>query len=285
MKNFRSNKMLLVLFICLLACGARAQHPSGPSRGALIIQGAGDIKQQSPRMWELFISLAGGPDANIVYIPTADDPVDLKNFEWEGFPFQKLTHLTVLHTRCSSEADTKEFNAALRKATGVWFGGGREFRLVDAYLNTRTQREIEAVLKRGGVVGGQSAGGAMLASYLARGGILNPKVLMVTGHDTGFGFLRNATIDQHIDARKSEDDMSKVIAVHPELLGIGLEDSTSIVVHGGKLEVLGPGRVAITDGKTHDGKQYYHLNPGEQLDLKKRAKVIRRFGGVFAKGE
>ena len=62
--------------------------------------------------------------------------------------------MTVLHTRDRAEADTEAFVAPLKTARGVWFGGGRQWRLVDAYMGTRTQREIEAVLARGGVIGG-----------------------------------------------------------------------------------------------------------------------------------
>ena len=64
----------------------------------------------------------------------------------------------MLHTRDRAEADTEAFVAPLKTARGVWFGGGRQWRLVDAYMGTRTQREIEAVLARGGVIGGSRPG-------------------------------------------------------------------------------------------------------------------------------
>jgi cyanophycinase len=264
-------KLSILFFVSLIAHSTQAQT-SGPRKGALIIQGGGDVSLQRPEMWERFISLAGGPEANFVFIPTANEPVDQQHLSLDGFPIGKLKHVTVLHTRCRSEADAKAFVAPLRTANGVWFGAGRQFRLIDSYLHTLMQRELQAVLDRGGVIGGFSAGGTVLTSYLTRGAILDDKVLMSKGREEGLGYFKNAALDQRIDTRKREGDMATVIAAHPELLGFGLEESTAIVVRGNNLEVIGPGRVAVTDGKEHDGKTYYYLKAGDGFDLKKRVK-------------
>src|SRR4030095_11404516 len=104
------------------------QASTGPAKGALVIQGGGDIL---PQIWERFISLAGGPEANFVFIPTADDPIDPGEPSQDEFPTKRFKHVTVLHTRCRTEADTEAFIAPLRSANGVWFGGGRQWRLGD----------------------------------------------------------------------------------------------------------------------------------------------------------
>jgi cyanophycinase len=67
--------------------------------------------------------------------------------------------------------------------------------------------------------------------------------------------------------------MAEVIAAYPALLGVGLYESTAIIVQGDKFEVIGDGKVAITDGKERDGKKYYLLSAGERYDLKTRAKL------------
>jgi cyanophycinase len=95
----------------------------GPLKGALVIQGGGDIL---PDVWERFVSLAGGPDSHFVFIPTADDPVDPQSPSQDEFPTKRFKHITVLHTRCRMEADTEAFIAPLRTANGVWVGGGRQ---------------------------------------------------------------------------------------------------------------------------------------------------------------
>ena len=97
--------------------------------------------------------------------------------------------------------------------------------------------------------------------------------MMAKGYEVGMGFLKNAAIDQHINTRKRENDMTEVIAAHPDLLGVGLYESTAIVVQGDKFEVIGDGKVAITDGKEHYGKKYYLLSAGERFDLRTRGKL------------
>jgi cyanophycinase len=245
------------------------QASAGPAKGSLVIQGGGDIL---PDVWERFVALAGGPDANFVFIPSADEPVDPDQPAQDEFPTKRFKHVTVLHTRCRAEADSEAFVAPLRTANGVWFGGGRQWRLVDSYLNTRTQRELQAVLDRGGVIGGSSAGATIQGSYLVRGAIAGPEIMMAKGYEEGFGYLKNAAIDQHIDTRHREGDMTAVVVAHPELLGIGLEEPVAIVVRGNSFEVIGRGRVAITDGKEHDGKAYYYLKVADRFDLSTRTK-------------
>jgi hypothetical protein len=116
---------------------------------------------------------------------------------------------------------------------------------------------------------GGSAGATIQGSYMVRGSS-NPDdntIMMAPGHEVGFVLITNATIDQHVDARDRENDLAPVMKKHPELLGIGLDASTSITVHGDTLTCNGPRRAAIWDGKDHDGKGYYYLRAGDTLNL------------------
>ena len=157
------------------------------------------------------MALAGGPDAEIVLIPTAGEgELDAGALERERRDSPRrsaLSHVTVLHTRDRAVADTEAFVAPLKKARGVWFGGGRQWRLVDSYLGTRTQREIENVLARGGVVGGSSAGATIQGSYLVRGAREGNHIMMAKGYEEGFGYLRGVAIDQHVFVRGRQDDL------------------------------------------------------------------------------
>lgn len=68
-----------------------------------------------------------------------------------------------------------------------------------------------------------------------------------------------------------EKYLLQVIAAHPALLGIGIDESTAIVVKGNDFEVIGNSKVGIYDGKDHDGKEYYFLISGQRFNLKTRA--------------
>ena len=95
------------------------------------------------------------------------------------------------------------------------------------------------VLRRGGVIGGSSAGATIQGEFLVRGHPLGNTVMMAEGYERGFGFLPGTAIDQHFTQRGRHPDLIPVIQRHPKLLGIGIDESTAIVVTGTKVEVLG----------------------------------------------
>jgi cyanophycinase len=99
-------------------------------------------------------------------------------------------------------------------------------------------------------------------------------IMMAPGHEIGFGFFTNVTIDQHVDARGRANDLAAVMEKHPELLGLGLDQSTSITVHGDLLTVNGPKRGAVWDHKDHDGKGYYYLRTGDTLNTATRVATM-----------
>jgi cyanophycinase len=257
-----------------LPVAAKSHKTEGPKKGTLVIVGGGQV---GPEIRSRFIQLAGGPDANFVIIPTADEDrnlTDLAKIKERFIQTWGVKNVTVLHTRDKKVADTKAFAEPIRHASGVWFPGGRQWRLVDSYLGTRTDKEIHKLLDRGGVVGGSSAGATIQGSYLVRGAVEGNEVMMAPSHEVGLGLMKNVAIDQHIITRHREKDLDPVIVKHPELLGIGIDESTAIVVHQSQFEVIGKSKVAVHDGKPHDGGNFYFLEPGQKFNLATRS-VIR----------
>ena len=253
----------------LFAAGAAAQQV-GPAHGALVIVG-GNL--HDPAIIDRFFALAGGKDAPVVVIPTAggDSTYDQYCPCLQQFKDAGATNLTILHTTDRAVANSEQFTAPLRHARGVWFVGGRQWHLADSYLNTLTEREIFNVLARGGVVGGSSAGASIQGSFLVRGDTKSNTVMM-GDHQVGMGFLKHVAIDQHVLRRNREFDLIGVIEAHPELLGIGLDENTAIIVHGDTAEVMGQSYVAIYDNHTMLGPngRFYFLQPGDRFNLNTR---------------
>ena len=266
-------RRLTGLLHVLLLGGALRAGQVGPDRGSLVVVGGGEL---GPEIKQSFLSLAGGADAPLVVIPTAgeeqnygDDCRDAAMWREAGFRDVK-----VVHTRDHGVADRESFAAPLARARAVWFSGGRQWRLVDSYLGTRTQREIEGVLARGGVIGGSSAGATIQGSYLVRGAREGNTIMMAPGYEKGFGYLKNVAIDQHLLKRRREKDLVPVVLKHPELLGIGIDESTALVVKGDRFDVIGTSKVAIYEhGSAAKGDGYYFLNAGDGFDLRVRRKV------------
>ena len=239
----------------------------GPSNGSLVIVGGA---MRDPGIMERFLDLAGGKDAPIVVIPTAGGEDDYDQF-YQGLNAwrdQGATNLTVLHTKDRSKADSDEFVRPIREASGVWFPGGRQWHLADSYLDTQTERELRNLLDRGGVIGGSSAGATIQGSYLVRGDTRTNEIMM-GDHVEGFGFLSNSAIDQHLLRRNRQFDLVEVIEAHPELLGIGIDENTGIVVTGNEFEVIGDSYVAIFDNQRMIGDHgfFFFLAAGDRFDL------------------
>ena len=256
---------------------ARAQD-IGPANGSLVIVGGA---MRDTAIINRFIQLAGGLDAPLVLIPTAGGGEAYDEF-WGGaraFKRAGATDITILHTNDPAESNTDAFVKPLKRARGVWFGGGRQWRLADAYLHTKVHDELWKVLERGGVIGGSSAGATIQGSYLARGDTRTNTVMM-GDHVEGMGFLKNTAIDQHLLRRNRQFDMIEIIEAHPELLGIGIDENTAIVVNGDDFVVMGQGYVAIYDHQRQldAGGRFYFLSPGQRFDLATReaTRVVQR---------
>ena len=256
---------------------ARPQAPAtdtetrvGPQHGALVVVGGGQIGSD---IVNRFVSLAGGAKlARIVVIPTAAGDSSYAP-DWPGaqmFRNAGVKNLTILHAQSREVADREDFVTPIRAATGVWFPGGRQFRLADSYLDTRTLNELHALLARGGVIGGTSAGASIQASYLIRGARETNTLVMAPGYEQGFGFLHDAAVDQHLSQRGRQNDMLRVIERYPTLLGIGLDEGTAIVVRGDTAEVVGPGRVAFYNTDSRDRRNYFWLSAGDRFNLSRR---------------
>ena len=262
----------------LVAAGASVSAQEvGPKRGTLVVVGGA---LEDSFILDRFLELAGGPEAPLVIIPTAGEG-DLYDDFYSGVAdFRKagFKDVTVLHTRDRNVANSDEFVAPLLRARAVWFPGGRQWRLADAYLDTRTELELHAVLDRGGVIGGTSAGATIQGSYLVRGDTRN-NTIMMGDHVKGFGFLKNVAIDQHLLARNRHFDLIPVVEKHPQLLGIGIDEDTAIVVVGDGFEVVGESVVAIYDNRrtlANEGR-FYFLRAGDTYDLKTRLARRRDF--------
>jgi cyanophycinase len=262
---------LSAVAVLILALGVPlGAQKVGPATGSLVIVGGA---MQDPVIVKRFIDLAGGPDAPIVVIPTAGDADTYSTF-WSGlriFRDNGARNVTVLHTRDRKVADTEGFVAPLAKAQGVFFTGGRQWRLADAYLKTRTHKELDALLARGGVIGGSSAGATILGSFLVRGDTKGNE-LMIGDHTEGMAFLKSSAIDQHVLRRNRQFDLIEVMQKHPDILGIGIDEDTAIVVEGDEFEVIGKRYVLIHDRNTEVSPAggFFFMAPGDTFDLVKR---------------
>ncbi|MGL1889908.1 MAG: cyanophycinase [Reichenbachiella sp.] len=267
--------LVAVLFGIVLRTNAQT---TGPKKGSLLIVGGGN---HGEKITQKFIELAGGVHSDIVIIPTALGENAFLQIKDDDYLIKAgASKTTILHTTDKKIANSDSFVQPLKSATAVWFEGGRQWRLVDAYIGTKTEQMLWEVLERGGVIAGTSAGATIQGSYLVRGDTKGSQIMM-GDHEVGFGFIQNVAIDQHVIARNRQFDMFNILQNRPELLGIGIDEKTAIIVKGDQFEVLGPSYVIVYDGTFWSRERinkkklldenlvFYFLREGDKYNMKK----------------
>ncbi len=252
-----------------------ADDPPVPfvENGTLLIVGGGGM----PRgLMDKMVELAGGEDARLIYVPCAEeDEVTGPQRMVEAWKKMGVASATMLHTKDRIKANSdKEFLAPLNQATGIWFGGGRQWNMADSYYGTEAHRLMKDVLKRGGVIGGSSAGASIQGRYMCRANPVANFDIMAPGYERGLGFIGGVAIDQHFSQRRRQRDMTELANRYPQLLGIGLDEATAIIVQKSKADVVGRGKVFFYDRINNPvvpgENDFIALGAGGSFDLAKR---------------
>ncbi len=239
-------------FCCLLLTSVIAAADDG----TLIVHGGGNV---SSEVRDRFFELAGGTQAKLLVIPTAD----VENADDDGrlntWRSRKPSSVALLHASSREQAEAEQFVEPLKRATGVWISGGKQSVLAATYLKTPVERELSALLKRGGVIAGTSAGAAIMS-----------RVMIVRGEvREGFDLLPHGIVDQHFEARDRQQRLLKVLAAYPQRFGIGVDENTAAIVCGDRLSVIGESTVSIFATKRDEPPQRIErLKAGEMFDLK-----------------
>lgn len=221
-----------------------AQEPPVPKveNGTLVIVGGGGMPKG---LMERLVEMAGGKDAKLVYVPCSEaDEINGPQRTVEAWKKLGVKSATFIHTKDRIKANSdEEFLAPLKDATGIWFGGGRQWNFSDSYYGTKAHKLMKDVLKRGGVIGGSSAGASIQAAYMCRANPVANYDIMAPGYERGLGFIRGVAIDQHFTQRGRQKDMTQLVDRYPQLLGIGLDEATAIIVQKSKAKIVGRGKV------------------------------------------
>jgi cyanophycinase len=232
-----------------------------PARGSLFIVGGGE---QTAAMVERFVELAGGSGrSRIVVIPLASgDPAESGADKAEQLRALGAQVSVLIPTRAEAESDT--IARSLTGATGIWFTGGDQARITAILLGTPALSAIADRYQDGAVIGGTSAGAAIMSDSMITGnqyrsppdtnGYYGDEFPLIARRSieivAGLGFLPNTIVDQHFIARERHNRLLSVVLERPGMLGIGIDESTALEVQpDGTWRVVGASAVAIYDAR------------------------------------
>jgi cyanophycinase len=248
-----------LLTFALLAPGTRAH--AAATRGYLFIVGGGP---QSDEMVQRFVDLAGGKKAKIVVFAMASSD-GKQSGEEKADDLRKLGAEAHAYFIDQNEANSDSMVKNMEGVTGVWFGGGDQVLLTKALLGTRVEKAIHARYEAGAVVGGTSAGAAVMSNPMLTGeerhpgGVRPPsdssQHFMTIARDNielvpGFGMIKGVLIDQHFLRRRRHNRFISAVLDTPPHFGAAIDESTALIVHpDGHWTVIGESAVSIYDGR------------------------------------
>jgi len=278
--NFRINHLIWLLLIFSLSCQQQDRDDAdqkiggSESRGKLFIIGGG---KRGPELYQRMIEVSGidqegygiilpmssiEPDSSIYYAKIPFQEFGLKNVA--GFNFK------------AGESPKQNLLDSLANASLIYISGGDQRRFMEVVSGTTIEQAIWSAWENGALIAGTSAGAAVMSQQMITGdqkkhpeyestfSSLQSDNLIL---DEGLGFLKQVIIDQHFIKRSRYNRLLTAVIEMPEKTGIGIEESTAILVDGDSAEVVGAAQVIVFENPQQSTKIKQGLLGAENLRI------------------
>lgn len=209
--------------------------------GVVIIVGGGKVPES---VQQHFVQLAGGKEAHIAVLPQASSrPTRGESSVAMFTALGANAYIVPLD-------DPEQARSLIHDATGIWFPGGSQTRLYDALRDAKLIDFLRARHHAGLTFAGSSAGAAIMSEIMIPRGPKKPGLIIgnTPTHD-GLGLTKKLIIDQHFGERGRMGRLLSAVLDHPDRLGVGIDESTAIVVRQGEFTVMGKGSVLVIDAR------------------------------------
>lgn len=225
-------------------------------RGPLVIIGGAEDREGDCTVLREFVRRAGGVQARIVVLTAATTrPREVGDDYIRVFERLGAESIRVIDTEYREDADRQEAVEPIEQATGIFFTGGDQARIIGLIKGSRLDEAIRVRHAQGAVIGGTSAGAAMMPDTMIVEGdsATNPRVDAVD-LGPGMGFLPGIAVDQHFSQRGRLGRLISALVQQPAIFGIGIDENTAVIVDGDEFEVVGQGSVTVVDesASTHN---------------------------------
>jgi cyanophycinase len=222
---------------------------SRKEQGQLVIIGGAEDKEGDCKILREFIRCAGGTQAKIAILTAAtSEPREAGENYVEVFERLGVEDVRILHTTNREDGDDPEILKMIEEATGAFFTGGDQARIIEYIKGTKLDTLLHQRNQEGMVIGGTSAGAAMMPDFMIIEGDseTNPCINTVDMGE-GMGFLHSVVIDQHFAQRGRLGRLISALLQQPAILGFGIDEDTAIIVDGDEFTVVGNGAVTVVD--------------------------------------
>lgn len=241
--------------------------PDGETRGWIVPIGGAENKENDPRILQRFIDVSGGPDADIVVIPTASQLHETGHRYEQVFRDLGARRVSVMDFDTRRDCQEPSRLERLERASGIFFTGGNQLRLTTLLGGTPVAKLIRNRNAHGVTVGGTSAGASILSEHMIAfgdegGSAISGSVRLAPG----LGLTNRFVIDQHFRERDRFGRLLTALAYNPFAVGIGLdEDTAAFIGPSNLLEVEGTGGVTVVDAADVTYSSMDSIAEGEPL--------------------
>lgn len=255
------SQILFSLFFIFSFSLANAQKP----KGKLFIIGGGN---RSDQLMQHVVDLAQFKKTDyIVVLPMSSEEPDSAYIYFRD-QFQKLTpNPIVMLNFDKNTVQNPKLNDSLQKAKLIFISGGDQTRFMNIVANTPVFNSIHKAFQNGSIIAGTSAGAAVMSEKMITGNQKLEKEYSGTfetiRYDNlettqGLGLITTAIIDQHFLRRSRFNRLISAMVEFPHLTGIGIDESTAIIVDGNNVKIVGESEVIVM--KKPKGIQKYPSN-------------------------
>ncbi len=238
--------------------------------GNLLIIGGAEDKLGQSKVLKHAIEMCGGPESKIMVLTTATQKPEEVGKEYRNvFSRLGVKSIDVLNVDTRTDANSDSVAQKISSAAGVFFTGGDQLRITSILGGTKTAKVLMDMYKKGIPIIGTSAGASVMSSVMIVDGNGNSAARKCTlGMSPGLGFIEQVIIDQHFEQRGRLGRLLIGVAQNPSVLGIGIDEDTSIKVYSNaSFEVIGTNCVTVIDGNTIQESNVSELKSEEIIAL------------------
>lgn len=247
-----------------LACTTNLLSQEVNSSGKLFIIGGG---ARPSSMIERIVKESGlDKGGYAVILPMSSQQPDSAVY-YAKQQFHKLGFETVYGLQfVKNEVLAKTKLDSIRNAKLIYISGGDQNRFMDVVLGTKVEQAIHDAYQNGSLIAGTSAGAAVMSKIMITGNALKHpeysstfRTLEADNIETtkGLGLITNVIIDQHFVKRSRYNRLISAIIEFPNMIGIGIDESTAILVSGNTIEVVGESQVVVLKNQERSSKKHH----------------------------
>jgi len=235
------NQLALLVVVFLTVSASLAVAQPAPSKGHLLVIGGNGT---TDAIVQRAVKLAGGAEGLVAVFPQASELAETGANAVAMWTKAGIGRAVALDPKDAATLVT------LKEATFIWFPGGDQNRLMKAFEGTGVPDAIRARYREGALVGGTSAGAAVMSASMITGEAdLQSITAAKTELKPGLGLWPEVIVDQHFLKRQRHNRLVSAVLDHPELVGIGVDETTAVLVTGREFEVIGKNSVVVIDAR------------------------------------